>query len=134
MAILLIYIVFTGGAEGQSPQSFTPALAPGPAAARRMSGIWMAFIFILFAFFGFESSTTVAEECENPKRNIPIALLGSVGLTGLWFIFALYAVVVGFGPSAEGIGKLASDPVPLDTLARQIPRRLLRGRSSTSPR
>ena len=84
-----------------------------------MSGIWMAFIFILFAFFGFESSTTVAEECENPKRNIPIALLGSVGLTGLWFIFALYAVVVGFGPSAEGIGKLASDPVPLDTLARR---------------
>jgi amino acid transporter len=119
MAVLLIYIVVTGGAEGQSPQSFTPSLAPGPAATTPMSGIWMAFIFILFAFFGFESSTTVAEECENPKRNIPIALLGSVGLTGLWFIFALYAVVVGFGPSAEGIGKLAADPVPLDTLARR---------------
>jgi amino acid transporter len=119
MAFLLVFIVITGGAEGQSPQSFTPALAPGPAATAPMSGIWMAFIFILFAFFGFESSTTVAEECENPKRNIPIALLGSVGLTGLWFIFALYAVVVGFGPSAEGMAKLGADPVPLDTLARQ---------------
>jgi amino acid transporter len=119
MAILLLYIVFTGGAEGQSPQSFTPSLAPGPAATNPMGGIWMAFIFILFAFFGFESSTTVAEECENPKRNIPIALLGSVGLTGLWFIFALYAVVVGFGPSAAGMEKLGADPVPLDTLARQ---------------
>ena len=72
MAILLIYIVVTGGAEGQSPQSFTPALAPGPAAthaACRASG--MAFIFILFAFFGFESSTTVAEECENPQAEHP---------------------------------------------------------------
>jgi amino acid transporter len=116
MAGLLIYIVLQGGAEGQSPQSFTPSLAPGPAASSPLSGVWLAFIFILFAFFGFESSTTVAEECENPRRNIPIALLGSVGLTGLWFIFALYAVVVGFGPSH--MDALASDPVPLDTLAR----------------
>ncbi len=119
MAILLIYIVATGGAEGQSPQSFTPSLAPGPAAPDALTGVFQAFIFILFAFFGFESSTTVAEECENPRRNIPIALLGSVGLTGLWFIFALYAVVVGFGPSAAGIAKLANDAVPLDTLARR---------------
>lgn len=117
MAVLLVYIVLQGGAEGQSPQSFTPSLAPGPAATSQLSGVWLAFIFILFAFFGFESSTTVAEECENPRRNIPIALLGSVGLTGLWFIFALYAVVVGFGPSH--MDALASDPVPLDTLARR---------------
>ena len=117
MAVLLIYIVLTGGAEGQSPQSFTPALSPGPAATSPLSGVWLAFIFILFAFFGFESSTTVAEECENPRRNIPIALLGSVGLTGLWFIFALYAVVVGFGPSH--MDALGSDPIPLDTLARK---------------
>ena len=117
MAILLIYIVVTGGAEGQSPQSFTPSLSPGPGAPDMFTGIFQAFIFILFAFFGFESSTTVAEECENPRRNIPIALLGSVGLTGLWFIFALYAVVVGFGPSH--MGDLANDAVPLDTLARR---------------
>lgn len=117
MAVLLVYIVLTGGAEGQSPQSFTPSLSPGPNATTPLSGVWLAFIFILFAFFGFESSTTVAEECVNPRRNIPIALLGSVGLTGLWFIFALYAVIVGFGPSH--MGALASDPVPLDTLARK---------------
>lgn len=117
MAVLLVYIVLTGGAEGQSPQSFTPSLSPGPNATTPLSGVWLAFIFILFAFFGFESSTTVAEECVNPRRNIPIALLGSVGLTGLWFIFALYAVIVGFGPSH--MSTLASDPVPLDTLARK---------------
>lgn len=117
MAGLLIYIVLRGGAEGQSPQSFTPSLSPGPGASGALSGVWLAFIFILFAFFGFESSTTVAEECENPRRNIPIALLGSVGLTGLWFIFALYAVVVGFGPSH--MDQLAGDTAPLDTLARR---------------
>jgi amino acid transporter len=117
MAILLIYVVITGGKEGQSPQSFAPSLSPGPNAPDMFTGIFQAFIFILFAFFGFESSTTVAEECENPRRNIPIALLGSVGLTGLWFIFALYAVVVGFGPSH--MADLAKDAVPLDTLARQ---------------
>ncbi len=119
MAVLLIYIVVTGGAEGQSPQSFTPALAPGPAVGHGdvFTGVFQAFIFILFAFFGFESTTTVAEEVEKPKRNIPIALIGSVGLTGLWFIFALYAVVVGFG--ASHMTELANDAVPLDTLARR---------------
>lgn len=117
MAVLLVYIVVTGGKEGQSPQSFLPTGSAGPNAPDMFTGIFQAFIFILFAFFGFESSTTVAEECENPRRNIPIALLGSVGLTGLWFIFALYAVVVGFGPSH--MGDLANDAVPLDTLARQ---------------
>jgi amino acid transporter len=35
----------------------------------------------------------------------------------LWFIFALYAVVVGFGPSH--MADLANDAVPLDTLARR---------------
>jgi amino acid transporter len=117
MAGLLIYIVVRGGAEGQSPQSFTPSLAPGPGAAGQLNGVWLAFIFILFAFFGFESSTTVAEEVEKPRRNIPIALIGSVALTGIWFIFALYAVIVGFGPSH--MADLAGDQVPLDTLARR---------------
>jgi amino acid transporter len=117
MAGLLIYIVIRGGAEGQSPQSFTPSLSPGPGATTPLSGIWLAFIFILFAFFGFESTTTVAEEVEKPRRNIPIALLGSVGLTGVWFIVAMYAVIVGFGPSH--MADLAGDPVPLDTLARR---------------
>jgi amino acid transporter len=103
---LLVLIVVKGGDSGQAPQAFNPALAP-----KGFSSIGLAFIFIIFAFFGFESSTTVAEEISNPRRNVPIALVGSVVLTGLWFIFALYAVIVGYGPTHLAAAASASSPI-----------------------
>jgi amino acid transporter len=103
---LLILIVIKGGDAGQVPQAFNPAQAP-----KGFSSIGLAFIFIIFAFFGFESSTTVAEEIRNPRRNIPIALVGSVVLTGLWFVFALYAVIVGYGPNHLHAAATANSPI-----------------------
>jgi amino acid transporter len=103
---LLVLIVVKGGDSGQVPQAFNPGLAP-----KGFSSIGLAFIFIIFAFFGFESSTTVAEEIRNPRRNVPIALVGSVVLTGLWFIFALYAVIVGYGPTHLQAAANASSPI-----------------------
>jgi amino acid transporter len=72
-------------------------------------------VFIVLAFFGFESSTTVAEEVRKPRRNLPIALIGSVVLTGLWFTFAMYAIVVGYG--SRHVSQIASATAPLRDLA-----------------
>ena len=44
-----------------------------------------------------------------------VALVGSVVLAGLWFTFAMYAVVVGYGPSH--MDKLASATAPVHDLA-----------------
>lgn len=110
VGILLLLILFKGGAEGQAPQAFTPTLSP-----TGFSGIGLAFIFVVFAFFGFESSTTVAEEVRQPRRNLPIALVGSVALTGLWFVIAMYIVIVGYG--VHHIGALASATAPMTDLA-----------------
>ena len=108
---LLILILVKGGAQGQVPGAFNPANIPSGG----LSNIGLAFIFIVFAFFGFESSTTVAEEVKRPRRNVPIALVGSVILTGIWFCFAMYAVIVGYGKSH--IGALASASAPVTDLA-----------------
>lgn len=110
VGVLLVLILIKGGASGQAPQAFTPTMSPSG-----FSGIGLAFVFIIFAFFGFESSTTVAEEVVNPKRNVPIALIGSVVLTGLWFIFALYAIVVGYG--VHHMSALAAATAPVSDLA-----------------
>jgi amino acid transporter len=69
----------------------------------------------VLAFFGFESSSTVAEEVRNPRRNLPIALIGSVLITGAWFTFAMYSIIVGYG--ADNIDKLAAATAPLHDLA-----------------
>src|SRR6266404_3208979 len=73
----------------------------------------------LQAYFGFESCLTVAEEVKNPRRNLPIALIGSVVMTGLWFTFAMYAVVVGYGSSHMDTLAAASAPLP-DLAVRYI--------------
>lgn len=110
VAILLLLIVFKGGDAGQVPQAFTPNHS-----AQGFGGLGQAFVFIVLAFFGFESSSTVAEEVRNPRRNLPIALVGSVLLTGAWFSFAMYSIIVGYG--AKNIDKLAAATAPLHDLA-----------------
>lgn len=110
VAILLITIVFRGGDSGQVPEAFTPT-----ASSSGFGGMGQAFVFIVLAFFGFESCSTVAEEVRNPRRNLPIALIGSVVATGIWFSLSMYAIIVGYGK--DNIDKLASSSAPLHDLA-----------------
>jgi amino acid transporter len=109
---LLLVILVRGGAEGQAPAAFTPDHSPTGA-----GGLGQAFVFIVMTFFGFESCSTVAEECRNPRRNLPIALIGSVAATGLWFVFAVYAIIVGYGPSH--VDRIADATAPLHALAQR---------------
>lgn len=110
VAFLLFLIVFKGGDAGQVPQAFTPFHS-----AQGVGGIGQAFVFIVLAFFGFESSSTVAEEVRNPRRNVPLALAGAVILAGAWFTFAMYSIIVGYG--AKHVDALAAATAPLHDLA-----------------
>jgi len=110
VAVLLVLIVFRGGDSGQVPGAFLPTSASSGA-----GGLGQAFVFTVLAFFGFESCSTVAEEVRDPRRKLPIALIGSVVLTGAWFTFAMYAIIVGYG--ANHVDALASASAPLHDLA-----------------
>jgi amino acid transporter len=110
IGILIAVIIAKGGAEGQVGAAFSFKSVP-----TGFSGMGLAFIYVVFAFFGFESSTTVAEEVVNPKRNIPIALIGSVTFSGIYMMLCLYGIVIGYGPSH--IGALTSASSPVITLA-----------------
>jgi amino acid transporter len=110
---VLVAALIHGGATGQIPKAFTPSLSPSG-----WHGISLAFVFTVFAFFGWESSSTVAEEVHLPRRVIPIALVGSVLVSGAFLIFGTYAVVVGYGGSH--IGALAGSANPISTLAARL--------------
>src|SRR5271163_2891849 len=79
------------------------------------SGLGFAMVFCILSFGGFEGAATLGEETHNPRRNIPIALLGTVFGSGLFFVFVAYCEVIGFG--ANGIKDLAKSDAPLNDLA-----------------
>jgi amino acid transporter len=81
------------------------------------AGLGFGMVFSILSFAGFEGAATLGEETINPRRNIPIALMGTVLFTGLFFIFVAYCEVIGYGP--HGLKDLANSQAPLDDLARR---------------
>lgn len=79
------------------------------------SGLGFGMVFSVLSFAGFEGAATLGEETINPRRNIPIALLGTVILTGIFFVFVAYCEVIGYG--TDGLKDLANSQAPLDDLA-----------------
>ena len=81
-------------------------------------GVSAAAASIFFAFVGFDAVSTAAEETENPNRNIPIGLIGSLAIcTVLYLIIAAGAIgAVGADPS----GGFASAKDPLAYVMQTI--------------
>ncbi|MES2153667.1 MAG: amino acid permease [bacterium] len=52
-----------------------------------------AAAIMFFAYIGFDSVSTTAEETKNPKKDLPIGILGSLGISTLLYILAAGALV-----------------------------------------
>jgi amino acid transporter len=110
LSVIVLHAV--GARGGLSAAPFVPDPRLG------WSGVGYAMVFAVLSFAGFEGAATLGEETGNPNRAIPIAVLGTVILAGIFYVFASYVQVVGFG-----LGKmnaLAHDSAPLNTLALQF--------------
>ena len=64
-----------------------------------LKNIFLGVVFAFAAVSGFEGSAPMAEETKNPRRIVPLAIALSAGLIGLFYVFAIYAAVVGWGPT-----------------------------------
>lgn len=59
------------------------------------SGVIRGAGVVFFSFLGFDAVSTLAQEAKNPKRDLPIGMLGSLGIaTTVFIIFALVLVGV----------------------------------------
>src|SRR5215213_1595702 len=57
-----------------------------PAESKDLSGLYLGVVFSIFAFTGFESVAPLAEETENPRRNLPRAIIISLLIMGAFYI------------------------------------------------
>jgi amino acid transporter len=61
------------------------------------SGLAAGFPLAIYLFIGWENSAALAEETDNPRRNVPRAVFLSVGIMVVSYLLFAYATVTGFG-------------------------------------
>jgi amino acid transporter len=69
-----------------------------------LAGLGAGFPFAVYLFIGWENSATLAEETEDPRRNISRALITGTLAIGVFYIFLAYATTVGFNMDANTLG------------------------------
>ena len=79
-------------------------------------GIIGAAGIVFFAFIGFDAVSTAAQETKNPKRDMPIGILGSLAIcTVLYILFAYVLTGVASVEDFRTVGKEASVTFAIQT-------------------
>ena len=93
-AIVIVVIAF--GLPHVHAEHLTPFIPPSEGPGRfGWGGIFTASGVIFFSYIGFDSVSVAAQEARNPQRDVPIGILGSLGIcTVLYMLMALVLVGV----------------------------------------
>ncbi|MFP5345666.1 MAG: APC family permease [Actinomycetes bacterium] len=99
-----------GGGTGLDLSTFTTG-------GTTWGAIMTATVFAFLSWAGFEACASLGEETDDPKRNIPRALVGSVVLTGALYVLMMFTETIGFGTGQAGVTAFAQAESPLSTLS-----------------
>jgi amino acid transporter len=115
--VIMVALAITALAN-PGPGGFS--LAPlNPGNFHLATNLFLGIVFSIFAFSGWESTGPLAEESKNPRRNVPIGLVGSVLILMAYFVFVTWGYLVGFG--TDNVGKINFDiPFPVTTVAERV--------------
>ncbi|WP_371927365.1 amino acid permease [Pontibacter sp. HSC-36F09] len=94
LKLIVILLVITVGAFYVNTDNWTPFAPNG------LAGIMKGVSAVFFAYIGFDAISTTAEECENPKRDLPRAMIFTLVIcTVLYVVLAL--ILTGMVPFSE---------------------------------
>jgi APA family basic amino acid/polyamine antiporter len=108
LAVLIGAGLFAPAHEGW----WTTARASSAAGGTTLVAFGAALVPILFAYGGWQNANYVAEEIENPRRNLPLALLA-----GTFLVVVIYVAVNAVYIRALGLEGLAATTTPASTAA-----------------
>ncbi|MGX6565948.1 Serine transporter YbeC, amino acid:H+ symporter family [Cupriavidus necator] len=74
-----------------------------PFAPFGFAGIFNAAALVFFAFIGFDAVTSAAEEVRNPRRDLPIGIIGSLAVCTMLYV-VVAAIMTGIVPFAKFAG------------------------------
>ena len=105
IGVALYFVSPSGMAKNWSP--FQPQGWKGTLAAAAV---------VFFAYIGFDAVSTVAEECKNPSRDLPIGIIASLVICTIFYIIVA-AVFTGLIPYSELVQRLSTEQAEPLTMA-----------------
>ncbi|CAG8545165.1 563_t:CDS:2 [Acaulospora morrowiae] len=111
---LLVIIIFCIAAGTRvNPDNYKPFIPENEGTFSRFgfTGVLAGTSVVFFAFIGFDSISTTAQETKNPQRDVPIAIMTSFAIVSVVYV-AVSLVLVGVVPY-----RLLASPAPLAVAA-----------------
>ncbi len=105
--ILLCFIVLFQHHFALDSAQFTVSALP-------WSNVGLGVVVAIFSLVGFECATAFGDEAKDPLKTIPRAVLLSLVLSGAFFVFVTYVMVMGVRGYSEPLDKIDA---PLNVLA-----------------
>lgn len=93
VAIVLTFIIV--GIKYVRPENLTPLIPEnkGSFGAFGWTGVIRAAAVVFFAYIGFDAVSTAAQETKNPKKAMPIGIMGSLLICTILYIIFAYVMV-----------------------------------------
>ena len=92
VSVVIVFILVGIGYVNKA--NYTPFIPPntGEFGHYGWSGIFRAAGVIFFAYIGFDAVSTAAQEAKNPKRDMPIGIIGSLAVCTILYIAFSYVL------------------------------------------
>ncbi|MFN8627975.1 MAG: amino acid permease [Candidatus Binatia bacterium] len=94
LKLVVVLFVIAAGAAYVKPENWHPFMPFG------FTGVASGAAYVFFAYIGFDSVSTHAEEARNPQRDVPIGIITSLVVCTLLYI-AVAGVLTGMVPYNE---------------------------------
>jgi len=105
------------GPGGFTLAVFSPSFNPGGIAT--FSGVFLAIVLTVQGLTGWEAAVPLAEETENPRRNVPRAIIASIIIIGVMLVIVVWGQVIGWG--TKNLPKLvSSQELPALVIAHRV--------------
>lgn len=94
LKLLILMLVIAVGAFYVEPSNWSPFAPNG------LGGVLKGVAGVFFAYIGFDAISTTAEECRNPRRDLPRSMIYALGITTVIYVL-VSLVLTGMVPSGE---------------------------------
>lgn len=94
LKVIILLVIIGVGSFYVNPDNWSPFAPNG------VGGVMKGVAGVFFAYIGFDAISTTAEECKNPKRDLPRSMIYSLVITTILYII-ISLVLTGLVPSSE---------------------------------